>query len=314
MRLSYLLLVCPLYAWAQSASPAGTPARIVITLGHHYGREPAVLTRDDMIFALRSEPLPVTNLVALKGDRAALELFLLIDNCSSCEFGSKLDDLRRFVASQASATAVGVAYIQDGRLKVVEGPTRDRERVIQALSAPAGSKPSSPFTALAELIQGWKQSAARRAVLVISNGINPAAKGEPLDPSAEAAIDAAQRTGVTVYAIYHPSADYENQSYSEGYSGQIHLAHVAYETGGEAYFVYVGPLASLAPFLADIADHLANQYLLEFLVKPAVTPGAFQDITVKPKSHDLELMAPGRVWISVSGVTELKPGVVSGKR
>ena len=45
--------------------------------------------------------------------------------------------------------------------------------------------------------------------------------------SAEAAIEAAQRAGVTVYAIYHPSADYLTSDFSKLYAGQIQLAHVA---------------------------------------------------------------------------------------
>jgi hypothetical protein len=46
------------------------------------------------------------------------------------------------------------------------------------------------------------------------------------------------------------------------------IEHVADETSGEVYFLGFGPMPSLAPFLADLAEHLANQYLLEFVVKP----------------------------------------------
>src|ERR1019366_3474981 len=103
-------------------------------------------------------------------------------------------------------------YIQNGHLQLAQNPTADRERAVKALSTPAGSKPSSPFGALTELIRGWPQGPSRgsyrRAVLMISNGINPAATDKLQDPSAEAALEEAQRAGVTVYVIYHPSADY----------------------------------------------------------------------------------------------------------
>ena len=101
-------------------------------------------------------------------------------------------------------------------------------------------------------------------------------------------LQAAQRAGVTVYVIYHPSADYLESDSSKLYSGQVELSHVADETGGEAYFLGFGPLPSLAPFLADMADHLANQYLLEFLANPGEGPGALQHVTVKSKITDLE--------------------------
>lgn len=229
--------------------------------------------------------------------RAALELFLLVDNCSNCEPGSKFEELSRFIISQPSTTTVGVAYIQNGRLQVAENPTADHERAIKALSTPAGNRPASPFGALAELIRGWPQGPSRRAVLMISNGINPAPTGNLQDPSAEAALEAAQRAGVTVFIIYHPSADYLAADSSKLYSGQVQLAHVAEETGGEAYFLGFGPVPSLAPFLADLSDHLANQYLLEFLANPAKGPGALQQVTVKSKLTELEVMVPDKVWV-----------------
>jgi hypothetical protein len=89
--------------------------------------------------------------------------------------------------------------------------------------------------------------------------------------------------------------------------------HVAGETGGEAHFVSFGPLPSLGQFLGDIADHLANQYPLEFLANPgvdsSVSPGASPSVnqsegrgtllpvTVPSKSPDLELMVPSKAWI-----------------
>jgi hypothetical protein len=129
---------------------------------------------DDLIVKLHDQPVPVTNLTPLRGDRSALQLFVLIDNCSNWELGSRFEELRRFILSQPSATAVGVANIQDGRLQVAENPTRDHERAAKALNTHAGCKPSSPFVALSKLIRDWPQDSSRRAVLLISNGVDPA--------------------------------------------------------------------------------------------------------------------------------------------
>jgi hypothetical protein len=297
VMLTWLGLAYTLTAWAQATPPTGTPVQIMVTVGHHYGHPPPTLTRDDLAVTQQYEPQPIINLTPLRGDRAGLELFVLVDECSNCEPGSKFEELRRFIGSQPSTTAVGVAYIANGRVHVAENPTQDRDRAVQALNAPAGSSPSSPFSALTELIHNWRQGSSRRVVLMISNGIDPGATDEPQNPSTEAAIEAAQRAGIAVYAIYHPSADYLTSDSSKVYSGQLRLAHLAYETGGEAYFLYFGPLPSLAPFLADISDHLANQYLLEFLANPSEGPGSLQEITAKSKFPDLELIAPGRVWV-----------------
>ncbi|MGA2880337.1 MAG: hypothetical protein ABSG13_15425 [Bryobacteraceae bacterium] len=296
-KLASLVLACPLFSWAQTTSPAGTPAQIIVTIGHHYGHVPPMLTRDDLIVTQHYQPLPITKLIPLRGDRAGLELFVLVDNSSNWGPGSKFEELSRFIISQPSTATVGVAYIQNGRLQVAENPTRDHQRAVQALSTPAGSKPANPFGALAELIRSWPQGTSRRAVLMISNGVDPAATNSLQDISAEAALEAAQRVGVTVYAIYHPSADYLSADSSKIYSGQVQLAHVADETGGEAYFLGFGPLPSLAPFLADLADHLSNQYLVEFVAHPAEGSGELEQITVKSKITDVEVMVPDKVWV-----------------
>ena len=295
-KLASLVFACPLFTWAHTGSPVGIPVQMIVTVGHHYGHVPPTLTPDDLIVTQHYEPLLITNLAPLRGDHAGLEIFVLVDNYSNCEPGSKFEELRRFISSQPSTTTVGVAYIQNGRLQVAENPTLDHERAVRALNPPAGSKPASPFVALTDLIRGWPQGSSRRVVLMISNGVNPAATDALRDPSADAALEAAQRAGVIVYVIYHPSADYLASDFSKLHSGQIQLAHVADETGGEAYFLYYGPLPSLAPFLADLADHLANQYLLEFLANPGET-GSLQQVTVKSKITDIEVMVPDKIWV-----------------
>jgi hypothetical protein len=295
-RLLLLVSACSVFALAQSTPPAGTPARVLVTIGHHYGHAPAVLTKQNFTVFEQYDPRPVEDLVPLRGDRAQLEIFLLVDNCSNCEVGSKFEELAKFIRTQPPTTSFGVAYIQDGKLRVAENPTGDRERVIQALNPPAGSKPASPFGALADLINGWKDNSGRRAVLMISNGIVPATVENQEDASTQAATEAAQRAGVPVYAIYHPSADYLTNE-SKIYSGQLQLAHVGVETGGEAFFLSFGPLNSLGPFLSDISDHLANQYWLEFLASPTEGRGALTSVSVHSDIADLELIVPTRVWV-----------------
>lgn len=300
----WLVFVSLQPAWSQSA----VPARMIVTMGHYYGREPVLLTANDLIVTQNYKSLTITNLTPLRGDRAGLELFLLVDNCSSCEVGTKFEELRRFIAQQPATTSVGVAYIQDGRLRVAENPTTDREEAIKSLSPPGGSQPASPYEALADLINGWKKDLARHVVLMISTGFDPAAADpRSQSESAEKAIEAAERAEVTVYAIYHPSADYTTTEASALYAGQVNLSHVADESGGESYFLSLGPLPSLAPFLADINQHLANQYLLEFLAIPGKLPAGLQEIEVKSKIPDVDLMAPYKIVITGSRAIDRKP-------
>src|ERR1700746_804946 len=98
-KLVALALACSRFACATTAGPADTPVQMNVTIGHHYGDVPPTLTKDDLIVTQLYEPLTVTSLIPLRGDRAGLELFLLVDNCSSCEPGSKFEELSRFITS-----------------------------------------------------------------------------------------------------------------------------------------------------------------------------------------------------------------------
>jgi len=98
-------------ALAADKPVTGVHVQMVVTVAHHQLAVPQAFTRDDLIVTERSEPLPITSFIPLEGDRSDLELFLLVHDCSSCEFGSKFDELRRFSSLQEATTAVGVAYI-----------------------------------------------------------------------------------------------------------------------------------------------------------------------------------------------------------
>lgn len=301
-RLVLLVSTCTLLAWPQTTPKAGgTPVQIIVTTGHFYSHPAPLLTVNDLTIRETSEPLSITAVTPLRGYRGALELFLLVDNCSNCEAGTQFADLRKFIKSQPSSTKVGVAYILEGKLKVALPPTADRERTIQALNTPTGNRPTTPFGALSELIQGWTGNSSRHAVVMISNGVDPEPHEGSQNPSAEAAIQEAQRAGVTVYAIYHPSADYAEASVTKIYTGQVQLAHVAIETGGEAYFLGFGPLPSLVAFLSDIADHLDHQYLIEFLANPGEAP-ELREINVKSKVEDVDVLAPSKVFVRAPAV------------
>lgn len=304
-RLVWLGVVCAMLSSAQKPL-AGVPTRVTITLGHSYGMPLGDLKAEDLTVTHDLDKLLVLGLTKLRGEEARLELYVVVDNCSSCEVGAKFDELSRFLTTRSASTDIGVAYIQDGKLQIALKPSRDHKRAIEALNAPEGSKPASPFPALTQLIETWPANSARHAVLIVSNGVDPNVREAAANKPAEDTIRAAERAGVVIYSIYHPAADYATAEFTPQYVGQIELAHVAEESGGESYFLGMGPLPSLAPFLADIADHLANQYILEFIANPEDGPGTFQEITVKSKTRDVEIMSPERVWVPGRGADDLR--------
>ena len=82
--------LCTCVLTAQSPPAASTTAKVVITMGHFYGKTAPVVTANDVTVTERFEELPVAGLVPFTGERAGLELFLLVDQCSDCEPGTKM--------------------------------------------------------------------------------------------------------------------------------------------------------------------------------------------------------------------------------
>ncbi|PWT97649.1 MAG: hypothetical protein C5B51_30975 [Terriglobia bacterium] len=294
LRFYWIVLAWSPVMAAETTSHPDVMARIVVTANSYYKNVPA-LTADDVIVKDGYKPVTIHALVPLRDARADLEIYVLVDNSSNSEIGQRFMELREFLASQPPTTSIGVAYIQDGRLKVAQTPTHDRSRAIEALNPPSGSNPSNPFRPLAELIEGWRPDSSRHVVLMISGGVDPGASAIT-NESVDTTLDLAQRAGVMVYCIYHPGAEYPTSGFMALYSGQIQQAHLATESGGTAYFQDLGPLPSFGPFLADIGERLANQYLVEFETN-VETRGAMHDVSVTSKLRDVHLTAPWRVWV-----------------
>ena len=76
------------------------------------------VNREDVRVTQDTQRLKVTGWEPARGDRAGLDLFILIDDASDSSVGIQLDDLRSFINAQPSTTAVGVGYMRNGTVQV----------------------------------------------------------------------------------------------------------------------------------------------------------------------------------------------------
>lgn len=265
----------------------GVEVQMIVTSADHMMHQPAVLTPRNVVIA----DADITGFVPFDVG-SDLELYFLIDDSADYSPAQKLEELRQFMKAQPAKVRIGVAYIHDGALRLAEKPTVDHDLTARALRPPSGGKMASPYYALSDLIANWPAKAVRREVIMLSTGI-----GDPIaSVSTEAVVRDAERAGVIVYALYNPNADYISQDWAKVDEGLMNLASLAYETGGEAYFIGHTPVYSVQPFLADITEHLAHQYLVKFRVAPRAE-GAFQNIFIEPGTPERELMKPDKVWV-----------------
>lgn len=287
-----------LFLAASESTPPLEPVPMVVTAEGRQGKNPPVLNEADILAFHNNQRLPISSLTPARGDHAALDLFILVDDdASAMSLGTQLNSLRQFVVAQPATTSVGIAYARNGTAQITQAPTPDRGNAAKALRLPMNSSEASasPFLSLSDLIKKWPAGPARREVLLVSSGIDPLG-GEPMDPYLDAAVEHAQRAGIVVYALYTPAAGHGGHSYWRIEWGQNHLAQIAEETGGESYMLGFQPLVSFAPYLRDLADHLTNQYLVTILTAPG-TKGEYQRIRLATEAPDTDLVYASKVYV-----------------
>ena len=213
--------------------------------------------------------LDTLNWVPAQGQRAGLELAILIDNSAS-QFGvgSQLNELAGFMSLQSKNTAIGVFYAQNGTVQTAAAFTTNHEAAAKALRIPfgphAGASPSV-YLSLSDLIRNrWPVSGARREVLLISSGVDRMDRG-PQSPYVSAAIEDAQKGSVVVHAIYTDGVRFGDTQ--RGQYAQTNLIELAQGSGGYNLYEGISTPVSFAPYLKQLDMALHNQYLLTFAIE-----------------------------------------------
>jgi hypothetical protein len=282
-----------------SPAPTGTPVHMIVTVEARHGASVPVINREDAMVYEGHDRDTVTDWIPLQGDRAALELFIMIDDSSTVSLGSQLEDIRQFINSAPATTKIGVAYMQNGGAQIVQNLTDDHAQAAKSLRLPLGNPGanSSPYFSLQDLIKRWPQGTARREVVMITDGIDRYYGSGPDDPYVTTAVEQAQKAGIIVFGIYTPGIGHYGHSYWSTYWGQIYLAQVAEETGGEGYYIgFNGPAVTFVPYLTEIGQRLNRQYLLGFLAKPQKKAG-MQRVRLSTEVPNAELVGPSQVFV-----------------
>jgi hypothetical protein len=303
---SAVLFACAVMALgshaAESREPAsaGTvPVHMLVTVEARHGAQVPEIKPQDVTVRQGKERVQVTDWIPMQGERAGLELFVLLDDAlKPVSLGPQLEDLRRFINSQAETTAIGVGYMRDGTVDIVQNLTTEHTQAAKALRLPLGTvgAMASPYLSISDLMKRWPESKSRREILVISDGIDRFGGVGPANPYVDAAIEQSQRAGIIVHAIYATGVGHYGHTFWRFFWGQNYLSKLASETGGEAYFLgYENPV-SFAPYLEDLTRRLTHQYLLTFLARPE-KKARLQSVKLWTEVPNAELVAADRVYV-----------------
>ena len=214
--------------------------------------------------------------------------------------GSKLDEARQAARQVLSVLRVNAAprardeaavYSFDTRLQALQGFTADPGAIEDALSRVEPYGETSLYDAIAQTARGVALSGSadrfvqRRAVIVITDGVDTSSEMAPADVAA-----IASRIDVPVYvmAVVSPLDD-PGRAATPGMPGADRpsdLRELAERTGGELFVMSAPAHQSVAA--RQIIDELRHQYMLAFDALPA---GAPRPLEVRMRDRRLTVRA-----------------------
>lgn len=279
----------------QTNSSTDVPVHMVVTVKSHHGTQPPAVAADDVKVYQKGKPDAVASWIPLQGDRAGLQLYILIDDTSRSSLALQYSSIDKFIEEQPATTAIGVGYMRNGTVFTAQNLTTDHALAEKSLRFPLGfgAGYTSPYLALSELMKKWPDTKDRREVLMITSGTDPLGGGFSNDPFSnpylDAAFDQAQRGGFIVYSIYSPGVGRAGRGLFRTDLAQSGLDLLAQKTGGETYYLAFGSPVDITPYLQDVSNSLKHQYALTFLAKGAKKP------TLEPVKVKTEMPNTGLV-------------------
>src|ERR1700689_5903861 len=99
---------------ANSSTDTDVPVHMVVTVKPHHGAQVPAVGADDVKVYQKGQLDTVSSWVPLQGDRAGLQLFILIDDTSRSTLALQYKSIGKFIDEQPSTTAIAVGYMRNG--------------------------------------------------------------------------------------------------------------------------------------------------------------------------------------------------------
>ena len=299
------------------SAQATVQVHLVVTSEAARGDDVPTIQQGDVKVKQGKNFLKVNQLIPAKGDNAALQLFVLIDDTLSTGVGSNLNDVRDFINAQPPSTVIAVGYMSNAIVNVIQNFTADHDVAVRAVRLPRGnfSTMDSPYLSLISLVKGWPQQNVRREVLIVTDGIDRLRGVDPtpsglgpsfgptyhsmptMSPDVNSASEISQRYNVLVYSLYAIGVGRAGRSSWDLQIGLSGLAKLANETGGDCFSLGTSNLVSFKPYLDRLQKIFDNQYYVVFQATPK-GKGGLQRVNVTTEVPNSEIAAPDNAWVA----------------
>lgn len=296
-----LLLAVSLPAQAARVGKAPPARRLVevatvVTVLGSKSAPPPLIHKDDVNVYEGRVHRDVLYWLPARGDRADLQLAIVIDEADSRTIDNQIEQVRKFILAQPKTTSIGIYYANSGGIRAASQLNPDHKAVAKALRLPTGALGNfdSVYHSLSQLMSGWPATGARREILVISEGFDPFNPG--LNSAAEdAAATVAQRDGIIIYPLFVNAA---GRFASFASSGLDHLSQLASATGGHLFFLGMGTPPSFQPYLSQLDKILRNQYFLVWKTPPPrKKTGQLRSFKVRFEETDIRVSVANEVFV-----------------
>jgi len=312
-----LTFISPIANSQEKSAPKAVQVHVVITdAALSEDKELPPLQKEDVKVKQGKKFLNVTQLIPAQGNNAPLQLMILIDDTLNTSVGNNLSDIKDFISAQPPSTLIGVAYMANATVKVVQNFTADHDLAAKAVRLPLGSLSSmdSPYLSLISFVKSWPQQNVRREVLMVTDGIDRlrGEKPEPsrlgpnygsvyhtmpaMSPDVTSASESSQRYNVIVHSLYAPGVGRAGRSSWDLQLGLSGLSKISDETGGECFSLGTSTSVSFKPYLDRLQKLLSNQYYVVFQAVPGKKAG-FQRVKFETELSNSEILAPDNVWV-----------------
>lgn len=291
---------------AADTAPNNTvPVMMTVTANVAGNKRMPEINREDIVVRQGKSRLEVTEWVPARGDRAGLELFILIDDNADSRIALQYDDLREFINAQPASTLIGVGYMRNATVQIAQDLTANHALAARALRMPFGYPGAygSPYLSVVDLMKSWPVDQNRREVIMVTDGIGRERhhlgwhRGYRTDADADTASAVAQRTGTNIFTIYAPGSPRYRHSYWAGVNGQMNITRLSDSTGGAAFYLGLHGPVSFRPYLDQLQTIFDNQYLLSFSAKAGKRSG-LQSINLSTEVAGVDLAAHDAVWVA----------------
>jgi len=198
-----------------------------------------------------------------------LHIAVLIQDNLSSNINLQLDEIKNFIKKLPTDSRVMVGYLRSGTTQVTHKFSTDLEKAAGSVRAVIGSSsvaPNSPYEGVEEVLERFDAlPTGRRAILLVSDGLDLSSPSSTQSLELDQAILKAQRRGVAVYSFYSSASLTENGGSRVILNAQSSLNRLSEETGGRAFFQGTVSPISLQPFFKDLNLALNRQFALTYL-------------------------------------------------